>query len=184
MPTGFRIVAPIVARPFMGVIGMPRRSLVGKIMKESYEQIAAKIPELHSCYCSLSGSPLPLTAQAAYAWERWACKFNIEQLRMVLGSIKEGIKKRRRRIESMRFRNLIENYDKFAEELAFLKMEQNAARRPVPKVNAGLAGVLRATDRPTRPESKPARAIAEVIEKVMTPEAFSKALREWKEANL
>lgn len=156
----------------------------GKIMKESYEQIAAKIPELHSCYCSLSGSPLPLTAQAAYAWERWACKFNIEQLRMVLGAIKEGIKKRRRRIESMRFRNLIENYDKFAEELAFLKMEQNAARRPAPKVNAGLAQVMKATARPDGAERKPARVIGEIIEKVMTPEAFSKALREWKEANL
>jgi hypothetical protein len=124
-------------------------------MKDATPEIIA----LHAVYNSITNREFPLTMQAVFAWTDWRGKgFTEADLRLVVAHIKKLISQNRRRPESLRFHNLIDDDERFMEDLA----EANALARK-PKMDVGKAKVLAATGRESEPPTGPMRSVKDVI---------------------
>lgn len=122
---------------------------------------------LHSIYCMETGQAVGRTYQREFAWTEFITRgFTITDLQDVIRDIRRAIGRGERRPEALKFSNLIQDVDRFEEQLAMLRSRQRAAR-PAPAVSAGKAEVLRATGR--SPETAPpqgAKTLGELITKL------------------
>ena len=100
-------------------------------------EMTTSIEELHRCFVNLSGMDVPLNSWRTFQWEAWlAAGFTVADLMLVLAYLKTKIKFKERRIESLKFSNLIGNRDRWEEDLALARAEQNIAaksKRPRPQ---------------------------------------------------
>lgn len=84
--------------------------------------------KLHEAYCRLTGMNIRPTMQCLFAWEKFVSEGWTERdLEIVTKHIQKRIKQKRRYPESLAFRNLVGNLERFAEDLA----EANAENRVV-----------------------------------------------------
>lgn len=89
-------------------------------MKDDTKSINA----LHSEYCRLARAQIALTTDRAYWWGAWVKRgFVIDDLQLVITAIRNGIKSKRRYPEALKWSNLIQDLDKFEEDLALVKAE-------------------------------------------------------------
>ena len=121
--------------------------------------ITPGIAATHAVYCNITDRALLMTSRHLWAWEIWKAKgFTEDDLRLVVRHIKNLIKLNRRRPESFRFHLLVEDTDRFAEDLA----EARAAAR-TPKTDYGRREVLKATGRATVSNENKTRTAAEIM---------------------
>lgn len=98
---------------------------------------------MHSAYCSFTNRDLPIGARHLWAWEIFLAKgFKEKDLQLVVSHIKSLIKLKRRRPESFRFHLLVEDTDRFAEDLAEARALNRGSRKDLEKES-----VLRTTGR-------------------------------------
>jgi hypothetical protein len=117
------------------------------------------LSDLHKHYVALTGLDLVLTMPRIYQWEAWKVHgWTSAELSLVVRHIQKRIKENRRRPESLLFRNLIQDTERFEEDLA----EARALAR-VPKVNHALRSVMRASGRELKPEQGTARTPGQII---------------------
>lgn len=111
---------------------------------------------VHKAYCAMTGLYVPLTMARMCTWHAWLCRgWTIDHLRLVVNFISHKLSEPAR-TNSLRFSRLIEDMDRFEEDLA-----EAQARARVPRIDAGRAQVLRATGRVVeRPTSEPKSAEA------------------------
>jgi hypothetical protein len=137
--------------------------------------ITPAIKKLHQAYVRLSGYDVPLTMGRIQAWEQWRGHgFEEEDLVSVVGMIKKRIGQQRRRPESLKFHNLIENTERFEEDRA-----ETNQRKPE-RMDKGKAEVLRVSGRPDYSKKENALRLGEIMERMKLAEQ----LRKWKENNL
>lgn len=123
------------------------------------KNVTPELLALHKVYVAITNRDMPMTMRMAFAWEDWVGHgFCESDLRLVVSHIKDLIKDNRRRPESFRFHNLIEDTDRFLEDLA----EARALARK-PKVDAGKAAVLRDSGRKAEPDGGKFRPVGELI---------------------
>lgn len=121
--------------------------------------LTPRLQELHSTYCRVTKRQLPMTSRHMWAWEMWLShQWTEADLKLVVQHIWNLIKKDRRRPESFRFHNLIEDTSRFEEDLC----EARALYRTKP-VDPGKADVLKATHRPLTAPTTPPRTAGDVI---------------------
>lgn len=124
------------------------------------KNLTPELLALHKVYVETTGRVMPMTMRMAFAWEDWQGHGFVESdLRLVVAHIKSLISEKRRRPESLRFHHLIEDTDRFLEDLA----EAKALSRK-PKVDAGKAKVLKASGRSEEPPAGGFRPVAELIQ--------------------
>lgn len=117
------------------------------------------INSVHKVFVELTGMPLVLTMGRIFIYEQWLLQFTEADLRVVVPYIKKGIKSGRRQPGALKFSNLIENPERFEEDLSMARAE---SRRPL--VDKGRGDALRATGRPaTEMPHNTAKHIGEVI---------------------
>ena len=115
---------------------------------------------LHARYEALTGLSLPWSMRWHFAWEQWLVHGYTEvDLELVVAYIKRGIKARRRYPGALRFKNLIENYDNFAEELGMARADARARKA---QGDPNRAAVLGQTGRKAD-TGRPARTAADVM---------------------
>ncbi len=132
--------------------------------------VTPHLTQLHESYCFHTKRPLPITSKHLWAWEIWKAKgFTVDDLKIVVAHINKLIGEKRRRPESFRFHNLIEDTDRFSEDLC----EAKASNR-VTRYDSGKQSVLKATGRPTDPPPRPVRTAADIL---AGDEAFKKFLQ-------
>lgn len=133
---------------------------------------------LHRAYVAGSGLDLPLTMPKIWAWDAWASKgFTECDLRLVISFIQRRIKENRRRSESLRFKNLIEDTERFYEDLA----EARALAR-VKKPDCARVGVLRAMGSPAAVAPETTRTAAEVAAAIIGRAEAARKLKELRES--
>ena len=115
--------------------------------------MTSNIEELHRAYQNLTGfDSVTLNMARIFMWERWLINgWTSFDLAAVIAFIKRGIQTKARRVEALKFSNLIENTSRFEEDLSCARQERNlttkrarpvkegpkrADGRPMPKVNA------------------------------------------------
>lgn len=118
-----------------------------------------QLSALHQVYCLMTGRELAMTTKHMWAWEIFLARgFTAVDMRMVIIHIQKLIKADRRRPESFRFHNLVENLDRFAEDLA----ESKALYRR-PAMDPGKASVLRSIGKPTAQNEATVRSAAQIL---------------------
>jgi len=133
-------------------------------MTDSTPHLAA----IHAVYNAVTKRQLPMTTSHMWAWEIWLAKGYTEaDLKLVVKHINELIKEKRRRPESFRFHNLIEDCSRFQEDLS----EARALYRR-PAMDANRASVLRAAGRPVEQNEGKARSAADILAGEKAFEAF------------
>lgn len=116
--------------------------------------------KLHDLYNSLTGLDLKKNMAFLYYWEVWQAEgFTTDDLICVVRYLQRKIKSGQRKIESLRFRNLIQNTEWFCDELSMARADRRNQQRP----NRNLQEVLRATGRPTEPPKPKARSAEEIL---------------------
>ncbi len=121
--------------------------------------ITPPLASIYAIYCNITERALLMTSRHLWAWEIWKAKgFTEDDLRLVVCHIKNLIKLNRRRPESFRFHLLVEDTDRFAEDLA----EARAAAR-IPKMDYGKREVLRETGRAIVQNENKTRTAAEIM---------------------
>lgn len=120
----------------------------------SHSSLEPKIQELHDTYCSLIGEKLSL-GLGEYSresfWQHYLkAGFNVADLRLVMRHLKREIHGERRNKGCLRFSNLIQQLDRFEEELVSARAEERN-RKPAP---TPLQRVLEQA-RPTAVQVKP-----------------------------
>lgn len=84
------------------------------------------IQELHQTYCRLSGMNVALRFNRESSWVYFTqAGFTKEDLEAVLQRLLKLVKLGDRRPECLKFSNVVEGLDRFEEELAMIKAEQN-----------------------------------------------------------
>lgn len=133
------------------------------------------IPELHAAYFRLTGLDLRLDMARERSWFEWQKRgFTENDLRLVVGLIKSGIKAGNRHPGALKFRNLIECPDYFEEDLALAR-----AKHRVRTFSPGKVQVLKATGRASEPPKQAARSAAEIL----ASQNALKAMRDFRMSN-
>lgn len=84
---------------------------------------------LHQCYTALTRLEVPLSISRRFAWENFLEQGHGQpELELVVRFIKRRIKEGRRYPESLRFRNLIEFTENFAEDLSMARAEERSLK--------------------------------------------------------
>lgn len=79
---------------------------------------ASKFQDLHDIYCKLSKMPIPLRFNREQSWHEFTrCGFTKADLEMVMNRLVALIERGERKIESLKFSNVVEQLDRFEEEL-------------------------------------------------------------------
>lgn len=118
------------------------------------------ISNLHHEYRTLTGYDLGLDYWRERCWADWCSKgFTVEDLRLVVRWLKDGIRKETRRPGCLKFSNLIQQLDRFEEDLVEAKAElRNKIHAPTEKQM-----VLRATGRVDKPAPRHERTPADIL---------------------
>lgn len=124
----------------------------------------SQVSVLHTAYQKLTGLKLPLIAVCdarRLAWEHFiAAGHSLKELETVILWLKGEIRAERRQPGALRFSNLIEDLNRFDEELSFAQAEtRNAKPPPTPKAVVQQQWSKTATE----PVRQTARPIAEYI---------------------
>lgn len=98
----------------------------------------SQVSVLHTAYQKLTGLKLPLIAVCdarRLAWEHFiAAGHSLKELETVILWLKGEIRAERRHPGALRFSNLVEDLNRFTEELSFaLAFERNTKPPPTPK---------------------------------------------------
>jgi hypothetical protein len=84
---------------------------------------------LHKLYCGVTDQDIPFSMARHYVYERFmAAGYDKAELEVVVRYIKRKIKAGARYPESLMFRNLIQNIDRFAEDLSMARGEERAIK--------------------------------------------------------
>lgn len=122
---------------------------------------------IHQVYCNITNRDLAMSMPMHFMWNDWKAKgWTQDDLELVVRHIKSLIQINRRRPESLRFYNLIQNHDSFAMDLA----DARALARS-PRLDKAKLSVLRATGREPEQNENSTRTAAQVL-------AANKALSE------
>jgi hypothetical protein len=140
--------------------------------------IRAEVAPAHALYCGLTMQKLDLTLGRMFCWERFLLKFSLDDMKLTINHIKRGIRHGQRNIGALKFSNLIERMDKFEEDLAQARGDQERFSKP--RMNPGKAQVLRQTHRESEYQSPVVRSGEVLIKRT----EFAAMLKEWKEQNL
>jgi hypothetical protein len=120
---------------------------------------------IHSVYVQLTNRPVDYDVRKFFAWQAWQAKGWTEaDLRLVVSFILRRIKEHKRWPESLRFKHLIEDHDRFADDLIDARAMQ---RKPQPTPRTA---ILAATHRQEQVRDG-ARSVGDIL-------AGEKALRE------
>lgn len=124
----------------------------------------AQTETMHKLYVAMTGLDIPYTMQRHYSWESWLVAGHTQpDLELVVHYIKRRIKEGRREKESLLFRNMIQNKENFAEDLAIAKAESRNSPRMAPdKIR-----VLRATGRAENPPQAKPEPVRGHVEKLI-----------------
>lgn len=125
------------------------------------------IPDLQRLYTQLTGFHLSTSYMREYAWSEFLRRGHTEaELVKTVTWLRGEIRKGNRNPGALRFSNLIEDCDRFEEELAMSGMRDRQFKERA-KVSVGKREVLAATGRDAGdgavPSSPPARPVAELI---------------------
>lgn len=127
---------------------------------------------LHTAYTRLTGLDVPLTLPRIYAWRCWLDKgYTLGDLELVIAHLKRTISPKAKLLRYLSFTNIVTYHESFAENLA----EARALAR-VPKVDPHREDVLRATHRPVRAETAPARSAEQIMKECEMFKAFRESL--------
>jgi len=131
-----------------------------------------KIESIHALYWKLTSQFLKLDMNREHTWQMFLKRFTEDDLRLVIAHLKKGIDDGERRIGCLRFSNLIEQTDRFEEELA---MARAYYRNNKPQTNRAKAiKVFRPEVNEPRPESN-YKAISGIMPKLI--EEMRKAIK-------
>lgn len=130
----------------------------------------------HAHYCSLTGFDRPFTIQMRYKWERWLFeKYTLDDLSLVIKYLKRKIKQNKRELASLAPRNLIEDTERFADDLVLARAESiNKEARG----DENRRSVLEATSR-TVESQKSVRSAG----KIMDGPTMATLLKQWRMEN-
>lgn len=124
------------------------------------------ISDLHSLYCRLTGMHISLAFDREHFWFLWLKQgFTGADLELVVKMIWRKIPKGERRIESLKFRNLIEQLDRFEEDLAVARAEHRNSKPP-PSARERAVSQLRPNVTETVSSAQTARPVGELIEQL------------------
>lgn len=116
---------------------------------------------LHGVYCQLANAQLVLTMERIYWWSHFKARgFTEADLRLVLRYLWHEIKAERRRYGALKFSNLIQDVDRFEEDL-FLARAWDRNYRPVPTSKQQTVAAWHPAM--TEPVTPTARPISELI---------------------
>lgn len=131
------------------------------------------IESLHQTYLDYSGMICVLHTARYFPWEAWLERgFTEADLKLVIRHIKNEINDHRRTMAALKFSNLIQDADRFEEDLSVARA---LARRPKPDYER--TRVLQATGRTETVTTTNAVPIKDVLAGMKAFEAF-KALKE------
>lgn len=122
----------------------------------------AKIEACHTAYCQATKYELPLSIDREMAWVEWLRRGLTTDDVVTLVRHHKRLASTGGNARSLKFRSLVLNVDWAEEDLAEIKA---AGRGPERQPNR--ESVLRATDRPERPEPPEARPSKEVVENML-----------------
>ena len=107
---------------------------------------------IHAVYVRITNRPVIYDTRKYFAWQSWlAMGWTEADLRLVVAFILRRIKEGKRWQESLRFGNLIENHERFADDLIDAKMAERQVK-PTPRAKL-LASVGREEVLPDRVKS-------------------------------
>lgn len=136
------------------------------------------IQKLHDEFCRLTDATLTLHLQRMDAWQLWAARgLTLDDLKLVVWSIRKGIAEQSRNLGALRFSALIQDPDRFEEELGLARAQQ----RNTKPARTNRERTLAASGRPVAKADKPAVPAGEVAERLAAGRAH---LREFLEGKL
>lgn len=122
-----------------------------------------QIATLHAAYCELTGFELGRDYARDYAWHEFVKRgFTLDDLKMVVFEVRKGMAGGYRFQGSLKFRNLIEDLNRFEEDLAEARANLRN-RRPPPSAKER---VLEASGRPASVRTGTARTVETVVSNV------------------
>ncbi len=121
--------------------------------------LQSEIDALHAEYLRLVGGDLTLSMDRIYWWGQWRLKgWGIEELRLVIGHIQNGIKAKRRNLGALKWSNLIQQIDRYEEEIIEARAEKRNAKphvtpkeRVISQARPTIAPVAPGTTREAKP---------------------------------
>jgi hypothetical protein len=141
------------------------------------KDLVAQIPEMHAEYQRVTRLNAPYRINYEYPWSLWLSEgWGKKELGLVVAHIRKRMKQGRRFAESLTFKNLICDRDKFAEDLSIATAENRA-----PRIDHERKFVLEATGRSAEPEPAKTMTPAQVMEQ---SKKLAAMLKEWREKNL
>jgi hypothetical protein len=121
------------------------------------------IAKLHAAYERFTGHKLKLDGVylREWAWTEWIKRgFTEPDLELVVRYLQFQIRKDLRRPESLLFRNLIQEVDRFEEDLNMAR-DWKRNKRPEPTARQE---ILAATGRPEEPRKEPVKRAGDIID--------------------
>ena len=89
------------------------------------------IHPLHHEYCRLVGFNLALTIERHYWWTAWLARgWTMEDLRLVIRYLQQQIKEGKRNSGALKWSNLIQDANRYEEDLQMARAEQRNRRPP------------------------------------------------------
>ena len=123
-------------------------------------QAANEIAAMHAAYCRATGFQITLDITRERQWfEVWKRGIRVADVALLVGHLRDGIKRQERNPGCLKFRNFVGNADYLEEDL-----QEARARARVVRPNPARASVLQASGRPAAPEPPPARPAGAVID--------------------
>lgn len=118
--------------------------------------------KIHAAYCRLVGCSLSLTMDRMYWWGHWLARgWGEPELTLVVESLQKRIRNGERNVGALKWSNLIQQAQRFEEELVEAKaLKRNAKPAPNPRDLA--VGQLRPRTTENPPETATAKPIGTV----------------------
>ena len=136
-----------------------------------------ELQNLHARYCLCTGLDIKFTMVHGYIWERWLYEGYTEpDLELTVRYIRRLIAKGQRKPESLKFKLLVEDCARFADDFAMAK-----AQSRIKPVQQDRESVLRVTGRTGTSYQEAVKPIADVMAQ---HELMASMLKEWREKNV
>lgn len=98
------------------------------------KDITPQASKLMDIYNAVTGYNLPLTMQRIFSWDAWMAKgYTGDDLCLVIRHIQFGIRKGTRQEGGLRFSNLIQDTERFGEELGMARAETRQRKHTTPR---------------------------------------------------
>lgn len=116
--------------------------------------------EIHAHYCRLSGRDIPYHLNMDYAWSLWLSRYTLTDLELVIRYIERGIAAGTRQPGALKWRNLIWDLDRFADDLGEAKAVARNTRPPMTPKQQVVKEFTR-----TSPETNdaPAKSVSQIM---------------------